>query len=150
MAKRKKKQRKNQKQQPRHVSQTRSTIPTSHQLSEVSEEVSDRLRIEAEERYHQKQIRREVSKKFDKICTQTSESDLEEIVAFLSDYFSQVDLVREALQPYKYSQNPWCIETWRILDSEDPEATARGYWRSGRKLYMPRSNSFCSVCLILS
>ncbi|GEM_PF-1356327 len=125
MAKRKKKQRKNQKQQPRHVSQTRSTIPTSHQLSEVSEEVSDRLRIEAEERYHQKQIRREVSKKFDKICTQTSESDLEEIVAFLSDYFSQVDLVREALQPYKYSQNPWCIETWRILDSEDPEATAK-------------------------
>jgi hypothetical protein len=125
MSKQRKKQTKRQAQQLRGVSQARSTVTTSPRPSEANGAVSAYFRIEAGKRYRQKQVRREVLERFNEIQARASGPTLEEIVAFLSDYFSQVDLVREALQPYKYSQNSWCIETWQILDSEDPEASAK-------------------------
>jgi len=125
VAKRKKKRTKRQRQQLRGVSQTGSPVPTPLRSSEIDRTASDRLRIEAQEKRRRKKVRREVSNRFHEIRTQGSEPNLEEIVAFLSDYFPEIDLVREALQPYKYSQDPWCIEAWRILGSEDPEATAK-------------------------
>lgn len=80
------------------------------------------LHAEAGERYRRKHIRREILVRFQAIQAKSLPVDKEEIFLFLSDYSSELDLVKQALEPYRQARNQWCIEAWKIIGNDDPYA----------------------------
>jgi len=80
----------------------------------------ERLRAEGLERHRKKLIRRQVMAKFQPLLKKGGECEISEIAEFICRFDEEIDLVREALQPFKRSENFPAVMVWRyLLDKAD-------------------------------
>ena len=80
-------------------------------------EVLQQLRIESENRFRHRQLRRQIVEDYRRLHSKNQMPDPKSIQSFLVRYMDNIDFVREALQPEKQAGDPWGEEIWRLLKS---------------------------------
>lgn len=86
---------------------------------------SERLRAEAEERRRKKLVRRQVMADFQLLLDKGGDCEICDIASFISKFDEEIELVRETLQPYKYSESYPAVMIWRYILGETDEKLDR-------------------------
>jgi hypothetical protein len=92
-------------------------LTPEEQPSHNDESVTD----PAVERYRRKQTRRRILHDFEQLCDSAQTLVPHKIVGFVASCLSDLELAREALQPFKNSSDVWASEVWRLLALPDSD-----------------------------
>lgn len=81
----------------------------------------ERLRLEGLERRRKKLIRRQITAEFQPLLKKGRECAISEIAEFIRRFEEDIDLIREALGPFRHSESLPAIIIWRCLSGEADE-----------------------------
>jgi len=101
----------------------------AHQAGSNPEQSSNlllQIQAKATEAARRKKVRRQVLGEFQKLDIQESEADRVRVISFLADHLDSLDLMREALAPYRrLPGDPRAAAVWEWLLLPDQEILAR-------------------------